>query len=69
MDIETSRVGALRVLVHPDLIRLEENLVVRVNGDTLFNGRVEPDLEFLLGNFLENRDRRLLYVAEVKLTL
>jgi len=69
VDIETSRVGAFRVLVHPDLIQLEQNLVVRVNGDTLFSERVKPDLAFLLENFLENRDRRLLYVAEVSLAL
>lgn len=69
VDIEASRVGAFRILVHPDLIRLEQNVVVEVNGDTLFNEQVKPDLEFLLRNFLENRDRHLLYVAEVKITL
>jgi dienelactone hydrolase len=65
IDVEVSRVGALRILVHPEMIRLEEDLIVRVNGDVAFEEPVSPDLGFLLSNFLENRDRRLLYVAEV----
>lgn len=32
IDVETSRVGAFRILVHPEMVRLEENLVVRVDG-------------------------------------
>jgi dienelactone hydrolase len=69
IDVETSRVGAFRVLVHPEMIRLEEKLVVRVNGDVVFDATVEPDIEYLISNFLENRDRRLLYVAEVAVGL
>jgi hypothetical protein len=30
---------------------------------------VVPDVGFMLGNFLENRDRSLLYVAEIPITL
>lgn len=69
VDVETSRVGAFRISVHPEMIRLEENLVVRVNGGVVFDEPVRPDLEYLLSNFLENRDRRLLYVAEVAIEL
>jgi len=69
VDIDASRVRAFRILVHPSLIRVEQNLMVRVNGEAVYDGRVEPSLEYLLRNFLENRDRRLLYVAEVKVQL
>ncbi len=65
IDLEGSRLGAFRVLVHPDMIRLEGNLTIRVNGETVYHAPVEPDVRFLLENFLEDRDRRLLYVAEV----
>jgi dienelactone hydrolase len=65
VDVEASRVGAFRVFVHPEMIRIEENLVVRVSGDVVFDAPVEPNVRYLLSNFLENRDRRLLYVAEV----
>jgi dienelactone hydrolase len=69
IDVEASRVGALRVLVHPEMIRIEEDLVVRVNGEIVFEEPVAPDLSYLLSNFLEHRDRRLLYVAEVAVEL
>jgi predicted esterase len=69
IDVETSRVGAFRVLVHPDMIRLDRNLVIRANGTTVFDARVVPDLDFLLRNYLRNRDRTLLYVAEVRVPL
>jgi dienelactone hydrolase len=65
VDVESSRVGAFRILVHPEMIRLEEDLVVRVNGEVVHAEPVRPDLEYLLSSFLKNRDRRLLYVAEV----
>jgi pimeloyl-ACP methyl ester carboxylesterase len=67
IDIETSRVGAFRILVHPDMFRLEQNLIIRVNGEVVYDKPVKPDIEFLLRNFLENRDRKLLYVAEVRI--
>jgi hypothetical protein len=69
VDVETSRVGAFRLFIHPDLFRLDQNLVVQVNGETVLNERVKPDLRFLLRNFLAHRDRRLLYVAEVGIDL
>jgi len=69
IDVETSRVGAFRVFVHPDMVRLDRNLVIRANGTTVFDARVAPDLDFLLRNFLKNRDRALLYVAEVRIPL
>jgi len=40
-----------------------------VNGETVFDGRVTPDVGFLLRNFLETRDRRLLYVAEIPVSV
>jgi predicted esterase len=64
--VEASRIGALRVLVHPALVNLDERLVVTVNGEKLFDDYVEPDAEYLVRNYLENRDRTLLWVAEVR---
>jgi hypothetical protein len=69
IDVETSRVGAFHVLVHPDMIALDQNLVIAVDGDVVFDDVVRPDLEFMLRNYLENRDRSLLYVAEVAVNL
>ncbi len=69
VDVQASRVGAFRILVHPDMFRLDRNVVVTVNGRTVRDAPVTPDVGFLLRNFLENRDRKLLYVAEIPVTL
>jgi hypothetical protein len=69
IDIEGSRVGGFRVFVHPDMIRLERPVVITYNGEEVFNQEVKPDIEFMLRNFLENRDRKLLYVAEIKVEI
>jgi predicted esterase len=63
IEVESSRVGAFSVLVHPDMIRLDEVLTVVWNGQTVYDAMVEPSLEFMLRNFLANRDRKLLYVS------
>lgn len=64
--IRASRLGACRVLVHPDMVNLGENLVITVNGKVVHDALVEPDLAFMIENFLENRDRKLLYIAEIE---
>ena len=69
VDVEASRLGGFTVLVHPNMVRLEGDLTIRVNGETVHDDTVRPDLEFMLRNFLENRDRRLLYVAEIAVDL
>ncbi len=69
ISVETSRVGAFRVLVHPDMVALDQNLVIVADGEVVFDEPVEPDLDFMLENYLENRDRMLLYVAEVVVEL
>lgn len=69
IEIKASRLGAFRIFIHPDMIQLNQNLVILVNEKEVYNKKIKPDLEFLLRNFLKNRDRRLLYVAQVKVTL
>lgn len=67
IDIESSQVGKLRLLVHPDMIRIDQPLTIRLNGKTMYNKVVKPDLEFMLRNFLENRDRKLIYITKIEL--
>jgi predicted esterase len=69
VEVSSSRLGALRVLVHPDMVKLDQNLLIAVDGRVVYNSRVEPDIEFMLRNFLANRDRRLVYVSEIELGL
>jgi len=65
VSVEGSRLGGFRILVHPDMFNLDQEIVVELNGRNVFQKKVEPDAAFLLRNFLKNRDRRLLYVAEI----
>jgi hypothetical protein len=67
VEVEASRVGAFRILVHPSMVNVSLPLTVSVNGRQVFENPVEPDAGFLIRNFLENRDRKLLYVAEVRI--
>jgi len=69
VDVRASRLGAFSILVHPDMFHLDENLVVTVNGDVVYDEPVAPDIGFMLSNYVENRDRSLLYVAEVEIDL
>ena len=48
---------------------LDQSLVIEVDGEVVFDDIVRPDLEFMLENYLDNRDRKLLYVAEVVIEL
>jgi len=69
VEIESSRVGAIRILIHPDMFRLDQNLAVIVNGKTVYDAPIEPDLKYMLRNFMDNRDSSLLYVGEVEINL
>ncbi len=61
----TSQVGAFTLYIHPDMVQLNQNVVVEVNGEKLFDKKVEVSPEFILRNFLKNRDRELIYVNKI----
>ncbi len=69
LEVAASRVGSFRFLVHPDMVVLDQNLIITVNGEVVFDELVKPDLQFMLKSYLANRDRKLLYVAEVVIEL
>ncbi|MBN2081340.1 PDZ domain-containing protein [bacterium] len=69
IEIQGSRLSAFSVRVHPQMIDLTHNLVINVDGECVYDAVVEPDLAYMLGNFLASRDRKLLYVAEVQVVL
>lgn len=69
LSIEGSRLGGITFLVHPDMVQLDQELVIEVDGRELFREVVIPNLEFMLRNFLTHHDRRLLYLALVRIDL
>jgi hypothetical protein len=68
-EIKTSAVGALRILIHPAMVNLNQNIIIKINDNVVYDDKVLPDVEFILRNFLANRDNSLLYVAEIKIEL
>ncbi|MCP4228633.1 MAG: PDZ domain-containing protein, partial [bacterium] len=69
IDFESSRLTAFKVLINPDLVDIERNLVIKVDGVTAFDEPVQTDIEYLLRDFLENRDRKEIYVNEIRVEL
>jgi len=67
VDICSSRVGAVSILVHPAMVNLDEPLSITWNGQLVYEEKVKPDRAYLIQNFLEERDRKLLYVARISL--
>lgn len=63
--IRASRLGKLRLLLSPAMVRFERPISVSVNGEEVFSGMVEPDLELMLREHLDSRDRSALYAAEL----
>jgi hypothetical protein len=66
-DIQGSRVGAFRILINPEMIDLDKNVVVIFNGEKIFDGRVALDTGYMLRDYLANRDRKLVFVNELSL--
>jgi poly(3-hydroxybutyrate) depolymerase len=69
VDVRGSRLGAFTVYVHPDMFNLDEKVLIAVNDEVVFDAKVKPDVEFMLRDFLEHRDRKALYVAAVEVDL
>lgn len=68
-DVKTSRVDAFSIYLHPDMIQLDQDVVIRVEGKELYRSKVTPDIAFMLNNYLENRDRELLYFKKIDIDL
>lgn len=67
--IETSRISGLSIFIHPEMVRLDQPVVIEVDGQVVFDSIIEPDAEFMLKSFVENRDRQLLWVGKVEIRI
>jgi len=68
-SFKTSQVGVFSIYIHPDMVQLDQNVVVKVNDKKIFDEKVTASPEFILRNFLENRDRESIYVNKITLRL
>lgn len=64
-DIEASRVGKFAIYLHPDMVNLENPVSVKINGREVFNDNVNIDRDFMVENFIKNRDRTALWVKRL----
>jgi hypothetical protein len=62
-------VRRLRLLISPDAFDLDAPLTVLANGDVVFEGRVEPDVRVLTTWAAWDKDRTMLYAAEIAIEL
>jgi predicted esterase len=67
--LSTSRIKAFTLLIHPDMVQLNQNVRVVVNGKRVFDGTVAPSREFILRNFCNTIDHRLLYVNKLTFSI
>jgi len=67
ISIDTSRVGKLRIFIHPDMFNLDQPIEVVVNGRGMFRSIVSADPAYMLRGFLAQRDRQMLFVNEIVL--
>ena len=67
LSLDVSGVEALDVWLSPDVVDFDRPIQIRVNGNRLFNDRVDPDLEAMLEDVRLRSDRGQLYWAKIPL--
>jgi predicted esterase len=66
-DLLSSRVGAFRILISPEMVDVNRPVRVVLDGRLIFNRKVVPDIEYMLRTFLSTHDRKSLFVNELSL--
>ena len=64
-EARTRGVAKFSLLLSPDVVDLSKPVVVRVNGEVVFDGPVREDLQTLLRWYARDLDRTMLYTAEL----
>ena len=68
-EIKTSRVADFSIYINPEMIRMDQPVIVSVDNYEVFNNIIEPDTRLMLKSFIENRDRRLLWAGRIDVKL
>ncbi len=67
VDIRTDTSGYLRLYLAEEMVDLEQDVLVRVNGREAFRGPVRPTVEDLVFTLAETMDARALYSARLEI--
>jgi len=65
--IKTSRIKSLDINISPEMVNLEKKIKVYINGKLLFNQRLGYNKEFMLKSFNQTRDRKQIWINQIKL--
>lgn len=68
-DLRCNRMCRLRILLHPEMVNLNEEITVVCNGYVVFRGIVQEDSEYAEECFRTNLDSDRVYVNEIRLDL
>ncbi|MCK5842395.1 MAG: PDZ domain-containing protein, partial [Candidatus Sabulitectum sp.] len=68
-DISVNRLCDIRLLLHPEMVDFNSDIVVTCNGLEIFNGKVTEDGNFAMNNIMEHLDMERCYTAELILDL
>jgi hypothetical protein len=66
IDVKVKRVGSFDLFLSDELLDLSKPVVVKVNGETVHEGTVPPDVEFMLQQGAWDEDRALVYRARLR---
>ncbi|MFC2149998.1 dienelactone hydrolase family protein [Calditrichota bacterium] len=67
--VRTSRIGGIRLYIHPEMVRLDQPVCVFVDGELRYDAMVKPDSKFMVDQFVLNRDRRSLWINAIDIRL
>ncbi len=68
-ELSTSRIKKLSLYLHPEMINFDQPVVIVANGKTIYEGKVQQDIKFMVKQVAQNRDRRLIWRAKIDLDL
>lgn len=67
--IEASKVTSLSIYVHPQMVNFDNPVIIEIDGEVVFEQKVEFDRDFLIRNFIKNYDRKALWCNKIDLKL
>lgn len=67
--VMASQCARFSIFIHPDMIQLDQPIIIYCNNKKVFDASVKPDINFTLENYNTNRDKALLYCAKITVTI
>jgi hypothetical protein len=65
VEVTSEGVEEFTIFIHSDFFEIEYPVKVVWNGEIVWNNIVNADPDYMLKNYIENRDRKMLYVNEL----